>query len=255
MGQSDSEAAESNARVGRWGLRIFWCFMLAETACAVAALVFQPDWLFPFAWAGWSISLLGLIAALLLVCRPAWPGRTWRASAMVMVVSVLGFGGLTALNIAAFSGRMREVLDRTASAGCLTAFSNRIHLYGEHYGHYPASLEALVDFGTYNDFLLAPADRNAPEAAFKDGRLVYCSYTYLPGQGPLVSDAAIVLVHERGPFRVDTFGGTGGSYRNVLYGDGHVTSLTEEEFQAALAKDRERRIELGWSPPLPSTAG
>jgi hypothetical protein len=106
--------------------------------------------------------------------------------------------------------------------------------------------------GSFDDLLLANLVTDRQLLSFSDpaafpalaGAKNYSSFKLLPPPDPFVSDASILVAHERQPWSRGEWRLFSVRRRQAVFSDGHVQSLTEAEFDAALKADNERRAQL-----------
>ncbi|MEW6251552.1 MAG: hypothetical protein AB1716_12965 [Planctomycetota bacterium] len=115
-------------------------------------------------------------------------------------------------------------------------------------GEYPPDLMLLAQTGYIADRLrlIAHYDDSMPSEPTES----YTSYVYTPGLGPWNSDSRLILAYLRnhGNFSMD-WRFRRSPARWVLFADGEVRWLHDDELNRARRMDAERRKEIGWPAP------
>ncbi|MBN1488522.1 MAG: hypothetical protein JXA69_01275 [Phycisphaerae bacterium] len=208
----------------------------------------------------WPLGLAAVIVSLTALAR-TWRGRAeppQNAGASkpgpTVAICVALLLGSTFLNLMVL-GVTRDSSKSAISAIHLRSLGHSLDLYAEEYEAYPP----LLDVFTTHDLmtrkmLLSPFDPDA-DGDIWGNKLTYSSYAYMPGLGKPVSDADLIIAFERSAFVICEPRLRALKERWVLFGDGQVRHLTDDEFAEAMRKDKERRQKLGWTTATqPTTA-
>ncbi|MBN2211079.1 MAG: DUF1559 domain-containing protein [Sedimentisphaerales bacterium] len=127
-------------------------------------------------------------------------------------------------------GRAREQAKMVVCANNLHQIGIAAITYHEEHHQFPPSLQSLVEAEILPaESLRCPADCDKAG----DG-----SYVYRGADLTINAPAAIMILAH------DKYGNHSGC-RNILFADGHVTRLCEAGFKATVAKDNQKRKELG----------
>jgi len=171
-------------------------------------------------------------------------GRLWLTGLATALV-ILGWLSLTLRTLSA----TREFAKSAVSMSNLRTVKMGLSIYVNDQGDYPPTLAELVANGQITwSSLLAVSDPDWP-AGVPEDVAKYSSYIYQPGAGEWLNDPDLTLAYEHGkwtPTAMRIFPRYG---RFVLFADGRVEALTEDEFTAARLTDQARRAELNWPPP------
>lgn len=134
---------------------------------------------------------------------------------------------------------------RAVTQSNLKGIGQALQEYCEDYQGYPARLDALIDDGLATQHqLISPFDYVYESE--RSAAAGYSSYAYIPGIGPWRAEPEVILAYERIASESTASTSRRGPTRPVLFGDGEVRILTDDEFAQAILRDRERRKELGW---------
>ncbi len=133
------------------------------------------------------------------------------------------------------------------AASNLRGLGIAVRLYCNERGEFPPSLQTLVDTGAYSwRQLRSPND---PQVREQDGRQVdsgYGSFEYCPGLGDWPNAPDVVLAYEREAWSPVEARLSPRRARCVLFGDGRVLLLKEDEFATARQRSVRKRKELDW---------
>lgn len=171
-----------------------------------------------------------------------------------MVLGLMLLAGSMFVNLLAW-GASQEASKSWVSVANLRTLDCASRTYTEEVGVYPSALEPLIHKGFMSPgmFWSIGDDRDRRELIDEDPD-AYSSYGFRPlhTTDPGFEDPDLVVAYERKPFKKPG-GYILSEYKHaVLFADRRTTFLDEQELRDALARDRERRRQLGW-PEQPAT--
>ena len=170
-----------------------------------------------------------------------WPARRVIAALLIPLHLWLGLLALACTRARAMS---------YVGASNLRALGASLHEYHVDFDDYPPDLATPEQTGhCTRAMLVAPYDVNAREAP-PDRPQEYVSVIYQPGTGPWQADPRLILIYERDTFSCRaSWKWRDAPGRWILFGDGQVRWLHDEEFALARQADAARRRELNWPAP------
>lgn len=172
-----------------------------------------------------------------------------RIRKLAIAGSIMALLACVSLSLSVLS-RLREYATSAITVSNLRGIGYGTQLYAEKFGGYPRVPDDLVreGFSTWGQFY-SVGDADVPYPAVGGRDPEYSSFTFCPGAGPWQREPDITLAFERQawtPQECRMFPAYG---RCVLFGDGNVRVLNDDELATARRRDAARRAELGWPTP------